>query len=125
LIYLLLSILSSTGIFILFKLFKIYKINTLQAIVVNYIAAFCSGLFIYNGEIILSEIVTANRFLHAFILSLLFISIFNVMALTAQKNGLSVVSVASKMSVIIPIVFGIVVLDESIGVQKLLVWFLL
>ncbi|GGI58419.1 hypothetical protein GCM10011444_27280 [Winogradskyella haliclonae] len=40
------------------------------------------------------------------------------MALTAQKNGLSVASVASKMSVIIPVVFGIYVYNESIGLQK-------
>ena len=42
------------------------------------------------------------------------------MALTAQKNGLSVASVASKMSVIIPIVFGIYVYNESIGTQKII-----
>jgi drug/metabolite transporter (DMT)-like permease len=49
----------------------------------------------------------------------MFISIFNVMALTAQKNGLSVASVASKMSVIIPILFGIYMFKESVGLQKI------
>ena len=43
------------------------------------------------------------------------------MALTAQKNGLSVASVASKMSVVIPIIFGIYVYNESLGFQKALV----
>lgn len=42
------------------------------------------------------------------------------MALTAQKNGLSVASVASKMSVIIPIVFGVYVCNESLGFQKII-----
>lgn len=41
------------------------------------------------------------------------------MALTAQKNGLSVASVASKMSVIIPILFGIIIYNESAGFQKI------
>ena len=41
------------------------------------------------------------------------------MALTAQRNGLSVASVATKMSMIIPIVFGIIVFKESIGIQKI------
>ena len=41
------------------------------------------------------------------------------MALTAQRNGLSVASVATKMSMIIPIVFGIIVFKESMGIQKI------
>jgi drug/metabolite transporter (DMT)-like permease len=119
LIYLLLSILSSTGIFVLFKLFSKYNINTLQAIVVNYVTACLFGLVLYDGQIKTSEIVQTDWFVAAFGLGFLFIAIFNIMALTAQKNGLSVASVASKMSVIIPIVFGIIVYQESIGTQKI------
>ena len=118
-IYLLLSILSSTGIFVLFKLFSKYNINTLQAIVVNYLTACICGLLLYDGKIKVSEVVQTDWFIAAFGLGFLFIAIFNVMALTAQKNGLSVASVASKMSVIIPIVFGIYVYNESIGTQKI------
>ena len=119
-IYLLLSILSSTGIFVLFKLFSKYNINTLQAIVVNYVTACICGLIFYDGQIKTSEIIQTDWFIPAFGLGFLFIAIFNVMALTAQKNGLSVASVASKMSVIIPIVFGIYVYNESIGTQKII-----
>ena len=119
-IYLLLSILSSTGIFVLFKLFSKYNINTLQAIVVNYVTACICGLIFYDGQIKTSEIIQTDWFIPAFGLGFLFIAIFNVMALTAQKNGLSVTSVASKMSVIIPIVFGIYVYNESIGTQKII-----
>jgi drug/metabolite transporter (DMT)-like permease len=42
------------------------------------------------------------------------------MALTAQRNGLSVASVATKMSVVIPVVFGIYAYNESTNIQKLL-----
>ena len=119
-IYLALSILSSTGIFVLFKLFNKYKIDTLQAIVVNYITACVCGLIHNNEAISVSEIVSSDWFIGVIILGFLFISIFNVMALTAQQNGLSVASVASKMSVIIPIIFGIYVYNESIGYQKII-----
>lgn len=118
-IYLLLSVLSSTTIFALFKSFNKYNINTLQAIVVNYVTAFACGLLFYNGQIKL-EIIHADWFIIAVGLGFLFIAIFNVMALTAQKNGLSVTSVASKMSVIIPIVFGIYMYNESAGIQKVI-----
>ncbi|WP_188375323.1 DMT family transporter [Winogradskyella haliclonae] len=117
-IYLALSILSSTGIFVLFKLFNNYKIDTLQAIVINYITACICGLIHNDKPLIASEILSSNWFIGIIILGFLFIAIFNVMALTAQKNGLSVASVASKMSVIIPVVFGIYVYNESIGLQK-------
>lgn len=117
-IYLILSILSSTGIFVLFKLFSKYNIDTLQAIVINYITAFICGAFLQQGQITPSEIIISDWFIPAIGLGFLFITIFNVMALTAQKSGLSVASVASKMSVIIPVAFGVYVYNESIGLQK-------
>lgn len=119
-IYLALSILASTIILILFKLFDRYRVNTLQAIVVNYIAACASGLITYNAPIHINEIVSSKWFVGALLLGFLFISIFNVMALTAQRNGLSVASVAAKMSVIIPVVFGLYVYQESMGLQKII-----
>jgi drug/metabolite transporter (DMT)-like permease len=75
---------------------------------------------LYDGHIIISDILQTTWFYAAIALGFLFITIFNVMALTAQKNGLSVASVASKMSVIIPILFGISIYNESIGYQKVL-----
>jgi len=119
LIFLLLSILASTFIFVIFKLFNKYNVNTLQAIVVNYITASILGASTYNGSISISEIANSKWFYGAIALGFLFISIFNIMALTAQHNGLSVASVASKMSVIIPIIFGIYVYQEGIGIQKI------
>lgn len=118
--YLLLSIAASTFIFIIFKLLGKYNINTLHAIVVNYFVACSLGIVLYDGKIVLAEIVASYWFYGALVLGFLFISIFNVMALTAQRNGLSVASVASKMSVIMPVVFGIYVYDEGVGFQKLL-----
>lgn len=119
-IYLFLSVLSSTAIFVLFKLFSKYNIDTLQAIVVNYATAFVCGFILYDGDISPTQIIETNWFIAAIGLGFLFIVIFNVMALTAQKNGLSVVSVASKMSLVIPVLFGIYVHNESTEAQKLI-----
>ncbi|MFT4804569.1 MAG: drug/metabolite transporter (DMT)-like permease [Psychroserpens sp.] len=117
-IYLLLSIVASTCIFIIFKLFDKYKINTLQAIVVNYFIACLFGLWMYDKPIVIGDIIESKWIYGAIGLGFLFIAIFNVMALTAQRKGLSVASVASKMSVIIPVIFGIYVYNEGVGVQK-------
>ncbi|OIQ16327.1 EamA family transporter [Lacinutrix sp. MedPE-SW] len=117
-IYLLLSIIASTLIFVIFNLLGKFKINTLQAIIINYFAAFTTGILSSNETFVAKEIIYKEWFLGAVFLGFLFISIFNVMALTAQRNGLSVASVASKMSVVIPIVFGLYVYNETSNFQK-------
>ncbi|WP_250432657.1 EamA/RhaT family transporter [Hanstruepera flava] len=118
-IYLLFSILSSTAIFVLFKLFDRYQINTLQAIVVNYVTASIMGFSLSSKPFNVSETIQSEWFLGAIALGMLFISIFNIMAIVSQRNGLSVASVATKMSVVIPVIFGIYVYGESTGLQKL------
>ena len=85
-IYLLFSIASSTIILILFKLFDRYNVNTLQAIVVNYITACATGILSYNATIHIDEIASSKWFFGALALGFLFIAIFNVMALTTQRN---------------------------------------
>lgn len=118
--YLILSILSSSAIFVIFKLFDAYKINRLQAIIFNYATAFILGLTTSNSVIKITEIAQNRWFFYAIGMGLVFISIFNAMAVTAQRNGLSVVAVASKMSVVIPVVAGLVLYQESVSLLKIL-----
>lgn len=117
-IFLALSILSSTTIYVVFKLFPKYQINTLHAIVVNYLVATICGISFQQNEINLSETFQYSWFPFALGLGVLFITVFNLMGITAQRNGLSVVSVAAKMSVVIPILFGLLYYNESLGVLK-------
>ena len=119
-IYLLLSILSSSIIFVVFKLFKRFEINTLQAIIVNYFIACSVGYFGFVGDANISEIPSKPWFYGTLVLGLLFIIVFNLAAITTQRSGLSVVSVATKMSVAIPVLFGILYFNESTGLLKVL-----
>ena len=117
-IYLGLSIAFSTVLFVIFRYFTIFKIDTLKAIVVNYITAFTLG-FVSTGNILsITSLPNQPWFYGALILGLMFVGIFFVMALTAQRSGVSVASVASKMSVIIPVFFGILLYNESLPVLK-------
>ena len=118
-IFLLLSILFSTGLFVIFKYFGIYKIDVLKAIFVNYIVAFFMGFFFAERQIPISEIYLEPWFSGALFLGALFVSIFFVMAMTAQKNGVSVTSIAGKMSVVVPVVFGIILYNESVTFLKI------
>ncbi len=117
-IYLLLSILASTLIFVIFKVFKKYNINVLHAIITNYVVACICGVIAYNGVAKITDIPSYSWFYYAIALGALFIIIFYLMARTTQQSGLSVVSVATKMSVVIPVVFGILYYNESLGIYK-------
>jgi len=120
LIYLLLSVLASTLIFVAFKLFDRFKINTLHAIIVNYLVACLCGVIAYEGPASVSDVPYFPWFYYTLGLGALFIIIFNLMALTTQRSGLSVVSVATKMSVVIPVLFGLLYYNEELGFFKLL-----
>jgi drug/metabolite transporter (DMT)-like permease len=119
LIFLFLSILFSTGLFVIFKYFGIYKIDVLKAIFVNYIVAFSMGFLLAERQIPISEIPLEPWFMGALFLGALFVSIFFVMAMTAQKNGVSVTSIAGKMSVVVPVIFGVILYNESVTFLKL------
>ena len=113
-----LSILSSTAIYVVFKLFPKYQINTLHAIVTNYLVATACGIILQPNAIDLGKTLQYSWFPFALGLGVLFITVFNLMGITAQRNGLSVVSVAAKMSVVIPILFGLIYYKESFGILK-------
>lgn len=119
-IYLVLSVVFSTSLFVIFKYFEVFKIDTLKAIVVNYLVAFTLGFVLATEKIPIAEISNQSWVFGAIALGLLFVSIFFVMALTAQRNGVSVVSVAGKMSVVIPILFGVYLYNETLGVFKII-----
>ncbi|WP_339659880.1 EamA family transporter [uncultured Polaribacter sp.] len=119
-IYLLLSILFSTGLFVIFKYFGIYKVDILKAIFVNYIVALLLGFTLAERSFSIAEIPHQPWFYGAVFLGALFVSIFFVMAKTAQINGVSVASVAGKMSVVIPVFFGVFLYNESVTFLKIL-----
>ena len=118
-IYLLLSILFSSGLFVIFKFFSVYKIDVLKAIVVNYITAFILGFLFSESNFSILEVSNQPWFLGSIFLGILFVAIFFVMAMTSQKNGVSVASVAGKMSVVIPVFFGIFLYNESFSFLKI------
>lgn len=114
-----LSVCCSSLIFVIFKLFEVYNIETLYAIITNYFVACLVGLYFYSGEVKPMEIAEQPWFLGTLVLGFLFIVVFNLMAKTSQTVGVSVASVATKMSLVIPVVFGVLVYKETLGFLKI------
>jgi len=108
-VFLLLSILSSASIFIVFKLIGRYKVNTFSAIIVNYIIACSAGFFLSHSNPFTREILKSDWFPLSLILGILFITMFRLIGQSVLKVGVSTTSVATKMSVIIPILFTVAI----------------
>ncbi|MBT8196664.1 MAG: EamA family transporter [Bacteroidia bacterium] len=116
-IFIILSILSSSVLFLILKSLATWRINNFQGIVINYYtAALLSFLFSLDNNI--ENLHRLPEFAHVSIgIGFLFIIIFMVMALTTQKISIAITSVASKMSLVIPIVVSIMVYNEKVNAK--------
>ncbi|QSE97698.1 hypothetical protein [Fulvivirga lutea] len=109
--YLLLCILANVGIFLCFRQFKAFGLDTFQAIVFNYITCVATGIIFMGKSEALTEInYTQPWVIIGIVLGLIFISTFYLMALTTQRFSMTVSSIASKMSLIIPVIISLLVL---------------
>lgn len=115
-----LSVLCSSLIFVIFKLFDVYKIQTLYAIITNYVVACVVGMLLYEGDINFNEIANKSWFLGTLALGIFFILVFNLMAKASQVAGVSVASVATKMSLVMPVIFGVIFYKESLSVFQII-----
>jgi drug/metabolite transporter (DMT)-like permease len=113
-----LSIFFSSLIFVIFKLFDTHKVQTIYAIIINYMTACLVGFLFYNKPVQLYEIPKNDWFYGTLFLGVLFIVIFNLMAKTSQRLGVSVASVATKMSFVIPVILGLILYGEKLSFLK-------
>lgn len=113
-------ILSCAGLVISFKIFEKFGISSLQAIVVNYIVAAIINLSYAPGASSMMEQINEPWFINGCILGGVFIVNLIIMGLSAQKMGASVTSVASKMSLVITVVFGVLYFKEGMGTFKII-----
>lgn len=118
-LYLLASILFSASILILFRLFTRFGIDNLQAIIANYFVAALIGFSSQTSLVGISQVSNAPWFLMSLVLGTIFIGVFFLFALSSQKAGVSITAVASRMSVVIPVLGGFVLFGEQAGWVKI------
>lgn len=91
----------------------------MQAIVFNYISCVVTGSFV-NGGYPVKQIAAGEVWLPwALVMGSMFISLFYLVAFTAQRIGVSVAVVAYKLSLIIPFLFSLVYYSEPYTAWKL------
>jgi drug/metabolite transporter (DMT)-like permease len=104
----------SSLLYVILKIFERFKIYNLHGLTFNYLTA-STFAFFANYEANKLMLPSINNFGgFALVVGLMFIIVFYVAALTAQKAGIAVTSIAGKMSMIIPITAGFFLYGDHI-----------
>jgi len=107
------TILLFNVLIIVFKMFEKYKVDNLQGLIVNYLTAAICSYFFLEQDFSINYILRSDWIYHAIIIGVLFIVVFNFYAYGTQKVGISVATVANKMSLIIPVCAALILYPEK------------
>ena len=118
-IFLILSIISSSLIYISFKLIDKVQIKIFPVIIVNYITASITGYAFKENGFVVQEIFAADWIYTSIVIGVLFVATFYLIGLSTQKVGIAITSISSKMSVVFPMLFSIFYYGESIYFLKI------
>lgn len=119
-IYLLLSILTASGLNILFKIFGHRSMDLFKVIMVNYVVCFLIGQFFSPTPIGWTEMLEARWFSYAAVLGIIFIVGFNIIAQTVHYFGITLATVMQKMSLLISVIFAILYFGEGVSFLKII-----
>jgi len=117
-VWIILCAISYIGIFVIFKLIDVLKAPLLNAVVVNYLTAAVLGFAIF-GSFPVGQIVSAGWFPMGLLLGFLFIVTFLLIGVSSRETGIVITTVASKMSLVIPMAFSIIAYGENVSVAKI------
>lgn len=115
--WLLLSILSATGIFLCFGLFSRWHLNNKVAIATNYSVAALAGTWLAPFP---KEQLLNPWMLMAVFIGLAFVYLFFKMARLTQEGGMSLGTISSQMSLVIPVLLAPLLYGEALGWMRLL-----
>lgn len=109
-VYLILTIIMNIGIFLSFRSYSRMGINTLNAIVINYLVCVLTGILFYGRNLLENSFILSESWiLFPIALGIVFVLTFFLMAITTQKYNVTVATISSKMSMLIPVIFSIYV----------------
>lgn len=118
-IYLIGSIVLTSYLTLAFKACERFKIPVFPAIVFNYITCIITGSVVNGSFPVNASAISTPWFQWACVMGVLFVSIFNLIGITTQKNGVAVASVANKLSLIIPVILSVYLYHETVAGFKL------
>jgi len=118
-IFLILSVISSSLIYITFKLLNKFNIKIFPVIIINYIVASVTGYLLSDKTISLKETIEADWIYISIIIGISFIVMFYLIGVSTKKTGITVTSISTKMSVVFPMLFSIIYYNEDVYFLKI------
>lgn len=115
---LILALLFNVIVSAVLKLFAKFEITALQAIVVNYCTCVVTGWIFTGATPLNAATFDAPWFPWSVLLGVSFIVIFNLTAYCTKVDGMTTTIMASKLSLIIPVVCSVILYNESLGLIK-------
>lgn len=107
--------LTSALLYVILKYFAKFKVNNLHGLTANYLTA-STFSFLLNFDTNKLQLTTVSEFApFAISVGFLFIIVFYTAALTSQKAGIAITSIAGKMSMVIPICAGIFLYNDKVN----------
>jgi uncharacterized membrane protein len=94
-------------------MFERYKVDNLQGLIVNYLTATGCSYFFLEQDFSLNHVLNSEWIYHAMIIGTLFIIVFNFYAFGTQKIGISITTLANKISLIIPVSAALILYPEK------------
>ena len=114
-IFLILAILCSTGVFVAMRLFERFKLDNHQALMWNYVFASGTGFAICKDWDTVPQLVAEPWFGLSLLTGFWFIFTYLLMTASTQRSGVTVTSLSSKLSVVLPILAGVLMFGERLN----------
>ena len=113
--YLIAAILCSTGVFVAMRLFERFRLDNHQALMWNYVFATCTGFLMCKQFDTPAQLVTEPWFGLSLITGFWFIFTYILMTASTQRSGVTVTSLSSKLSVVLPTLAGVILFSEKLN----------
>ncbi len=114
-LYLILAIVFSTGVFVAMRLFEHFKLDNHQALMWNYVFAAGTGFLMCHHFTPLPQLVAEPWFGLSIITGFWFIFTYLLMTASTQRSGVTVTSLSSKLSVVLPTLAGVILFSEKLN----------
>lgn len=114
-IHLILAILFSTAIFVVMRLFSRFNLDNHQALMWNYATATAIGYIMTAANGPVTSPMSEPWFPLSLLTGFWFILTYVLMVVSSQRSGVTITSLSSKLSVVIPTLFGVFFLKETLG----------
>ena len=116
-LYLVLAIVFSTGVFVTMRIFKRFEMDNHQALMWNYIFATITGFLICRQYDTVPQLIHESWFGLSILTGFWFIFTYLLMTASTQSSGITITSLSSKLSVVLPTLAGVLIFQEHLNLK--------